>query len=74
MESKIDSWSWMCAPLNCSNIMRASHKGYNKYFIDDIGLFHGYHDSSLYYVVYFIKVMNEFNVVHEDVLMHTFSM
>jgi hypothetical protein len=46
--------------------------GYDSYFFDAIGFFHGYYELSLSNVISFIKVMNESRIVHEDVWMHTF--
>jgi len=45
----------------------------NPDLLDSIGLFHGYHDSTLLHVTSFIEVMAYFHIFHEDVRMMTFT-
>lgn len=72
MESELEFLNWMCAPLNCSSIMGSPNEGYDLDLLDSIRLFFGYHESALSHIVYFIKVMIESHIVHEDVWMRTF--
>jgi hypothetical protein len=60
------------APLDLLGILGAPNEGYDSNLFDSIGLFYGYHESTLSHIVSFIKVMIESHIVHEDVWMRTF--
>jgi hypothetical protein len=55
------------APFDFLGILGFPNEGYDPDLLDSIGLFHGYHDSTLLHVTSFIEVMADFHIFHEDV-------
>lgn len=60
-------------PLVLSSISSFPHDGYDSDLFDHIAPFHGYDDSPRLHIVFFMRVVVDFNIVHEDDLMRIFA-